>query len=80
MRAWHERSSGALLVGAVAVAGIGLNFTLLRLTQDAHDPVGKLSPRAVFLGLARTGTARLGDDDRHRRRLVARNRSGARAG
>ena len=39
-----------LLVGAVAVAGIALNFTLLRLTQDAHDPVGKLSPRAVFSG------------------------------
>ncbi len=39
---------GALLVGAVAAAGIALNFTLLRLTQDAHDPVGKLSPRAVF--------------------------------
>ncbi len=30
------------------MAGIALNFTLLRLTQDSHDPVGKLSPRAVF--------------------------------
>ena len=45
---------GALLVGVVAVAGIAVNFTLLRLTQDAHDPVGKLSPRAVFSG--QTGT------------------------
>ena len=50
MRAWHRALLGALLVGAVAVAGIALNFTLLRLTQDAHDPVGKLSPRAVFSG------------------------------
>jgi hypothetical protein len=50
MRAWHRALLGVLLVGAVAVAGIALNFTLLRLTQDAHDPVGKLSPRAVFSG------------------------------
>ena len=48
MQAWHRAFLGALLVGAVAVAGIALNFTLLRLTQDSHDPVGKLSPRAVF--------------------------------
>jgi hypothetical protein len=39
---------GGLLLCAVAAAGIGLNFTLLRLTGDAHDPVGRLSPRAVF--------------------------------
>ena len=45
---------GVLLVAAVAVAGIALNFTLLRLTQDAHDPVGKLSPRAVFSGTVAT--------------------------
>lgn len=37
------------------MAGIALNFTLLRLTQDSHDPVGKLSPRAVFPG-TRTDT------------------------
>ena len=37
------------------MAGIALNFTLLRLTQDSHDPVGKLSPRAVFTG-TRTDT------------------------
>lgn len=50
MRPWQRAFLGALLVGAVAVAGIALNFTLLRLTQDSHDPVGKLSPRAVFTG------------------------------
>jgi hypothetical protein len=45
---WRRAVLGVLLVGALAVAGIALNFTLLRLTQDANDPVGKLSPRAVF--------------------------------
>ncbi len=46
---------GGLLLCVVAAAGIGLNFTLLRLTSDAHDPAGKLSPRAVFSGET-TGT------------------------
>ncbi len=46
---------GGLLLCAIAIAGIGLNFTLLRLTGDAHDPVGRLSPRAVFSGET-TGT------------------------
>ncbi len=46
---------GGLLLCAIAAAGIGLNFTLLRLTGDAHDPVGRLSPRAVFFGET-TGT------------------------
>lgn len=55
MRVWQRAILGALLVGAVAVAGIALNFTLLRLTQDSHDPVGKLSPRIVFTG-TRTDT------------------------
>jgi len=54
--AWHRAFLGILLVGAVAVAGIALNFTLLRLTQDAHDPVGKLSPRAVYSGHETTTT------------------------
>jgi hypothetical protein len=57
MRAWHRALLGALLVGAVAAAGIALNFTLLRLTQDAHDPVGKLSPRAVFSDQIQTTTS-----------------------
>lgn len=57
-----------MLVGAVAVAGIALNFTLLRLTQDAHDPVGRLSPRAVFTDPSRTTptpdtTVTTGSDD-----------------
>jgi hypothetical protein len=60
MRAWHRALLGALLVGAVAAAGIGLNFTLLRLTQDAHDPVGKLSPRAVFYDQGTTTTVPVG--------------------
>jgi hypothetical protein len=55
VRVWQRALLGALLVGAVAAAGIALNFTLLRLTQDAHDPVGKLSPRVVFSGETPTG-------------------------
>jgi len=56
MRAWPRALLGALLVGVVAAAGIALNFTLLRLTQDAHDPVGKLSPRVVFANQPATTT------------------------
>jgi hypothetical protein len=58
--AWRRAFLLVLLVGAVAVAGIALNFTLLRLTQDAHDPVGKLSPRAVFSGRETTTTVPAG--------------------
>jgi hypothetical protein len=50
MRGWTKALLGGLLLCAVAAAGIGLNFTLLRLTSDTNDPVGKLSPRAVFPG------------------------------
>ena len=64
---WQRTLLGALLVGAVAVAGIALNFTLLRLTQDAHDPVGRLSPRAVFTRTTPTAdttvTTQPGTDD-----------------
>ena len=49
MRSWQRAVIGAMLLAAVAVAGIAVNFALLRLTQDANDPVGKLSPRAVFV-------------------------------
>ena len=45
---WPRILLGSLLIGAVAIGGIALNFTLLGLTQDQHDPVGKLSPRTVF--------------------------------
>ena len=38
----------ALLVALLAVAATAGNFFLLRLTQDSTDPVGRLSPRAVF--------------------------------
>ncbi len=36
------------LVVALAVAGTAANLFLLRLTQNSSDPVGRLSPRAVF--------------------------------
>ena len=48
VRAWQRFLLGSLLVAAVAVAGIALNFALLDATQTSNDPVGKLSPRAVF--------------------------------
>ncbi len=57
MRGWIRALLGGLLLCAIAAAGIGLNFTLLRLTSDAHDPVGKLSPRAVFPGETTRTTA-----------------------
>ncbi len=59
---------GALLLCAIAAAGIGVNFTLLRLTGDANDPVGKLSPRAVFFqpttGATPTTTAPVVTDEK----------------
>jgi hypothetical protein len=45
---------GAALVLALAVAGTATNLFLLRLTQDSSDPVGRLSPRAVFTTPATT--------------------------
>ena len=50
MRSWQRFLLGGLLLVVVAVAGIALNFTLLGLTRDDNEPVGKLSPRAVFTG------------------------------
>ncbi|MGZ8687675.1 MAG: hypothetical protein ACXWZP_04540 [Gaiellaceae bacterium] len=57
MRSWHRILLGGLLVAAVAAAGIALNFALLGLTQEDSDPVGKLSPRAVFTGSTGTTTS-----------------------
>ena len=37
-----------LLVGAGVAAAILLNLALLGYSQPRHDPVGKLSPRAIF--------------------------------
>ncbi len=45
---------GALLVAAAVVAAIAANLALLRLAEERNDPVGKLSPKAVFT--ARPGT------------------------
>jgi hypothetical protein len=73
VRPWQRLLLGSALVAVVACAGIAANFALLRLTQDAHDPVGKLSPRSVF---APSTTATVppgstlggsGDDDGHSR-------------
>ena len=50
MRSWNRILLGVLLIGAVAVAGTALNLALLSFTQYENDPVGKLSPRAVFNG------------------------------
>jgi hypothetical protein len=38
----------ALALAALAAAGVGANLYLLGLTQDSGEPVGRLSPRAVF--------------------------------
>ena len=48
---------GAALVLALAVASTAANLFLLRLTQDSSDPVGRLSPRAVFTVPATTTPA-----------------------
>jgi hypothetical protein len=40
--------AGVAFVAVLAVASAGANLLLLRLTQDSSDPVGRLSPRAVF--------------------------------
>jgi hypothetical protein len=37
-----------LVVALVAAAAAAVNLALLRSTQDSTDPVGRLSPRAVF--------------------------------
>ena len=63
VRSWQRIVLGAALVAVIAAAGILVNFSLLRLTQDANDPVGKLSPRSVFLqDSGTTTTPALGSD------------------
>ena len=39
---------GVLLVVAAVAAAIAANIALLRLAEERNDPVGKLSPKAVF--------------------------------
>jgi len=56
MRSWQRLLLGGVLLAAVAVAGIALNFTLLGLTRDDNEPVGRLSPRAVFTNRPATTT------------------------
>ncbi len=55
MRPWLKTLVGVALVVLIAAAGILTNFGLLRLTSDAQDPVGKLSPR-LLVSQTDTGT------------------------
>lgn len=45
---------GVLLVVAAVVAAIAANLALLGLAEERNDPVGKLSPKAVFTSPVRT--------------------------
>jgi hypothetical protein len=47
MRHWLRAFAGVALVLLMATLGILANFGLLRLTSDAQDPVGRLSPRSL---------------------------------
>ena len=49
MRHWLRIAAAVAVVVLVAAAGILANFGLLRLTSDAQDPVGKLSPRSLVV-------------------------------
>jgi hypothetical protein len=42
-------AGGLVIVAAAVAAAILLNLTLLGYAQPRNDPVGKLSPRAVFV-------------------------------
>jgi hypothetical protein len=55
MRHWLRPLVGVALVVLIAAVGILANFGLLRLTSDAQDPVGRLSPRSL-VGPSRPGT------------------------
>ena len=72
MHPWLKALAGVALVVLIAGAGILANFGLLRLTSDAQDPVGKLSPRSLVTrtdtGTHTTPTTQPtvdGDDDSH---------------
>ena len=57
MRRWRRILGWTALVAAAAAAGIALNLSLLGRTQDTGEPVGRLSPRAVFTPSAAGATA-----------------------
>jgi hypothetical protein len=46
---WIRIVGGVAIVAAATAAAILLNLALLGYAQPADDPVGKLSPRAVFV-------------------------------
>jgi hypothetical protein len=54
MRHWLRPLVGIAIVVLIAAVGILANFGLLRLTSDAQDPVGRLSPRSL-VGQSRPG-------------------------
>ena len=49
----------ALVAAAAVIATLAVNFLLVGYAQNRHDPVGKLSPRALITDTAggRTGPA-----------------------
>ena len=50
MSSWRQIVLTVALVAVVAVVAVAANLALLRSTEDRGDPVGHLSPRAVFTG------------------------------
>ena len=44
------------LVAVVALAAVVANLALLRSVEDSSEPVGRLSPRAVFSAPTETST------------------------
>ena len=76
-----ETLLGALLVGAVAVAGIALNFTLLAADTGRARPGREAEPSRGLLRADRAGHRPRGNDhDRRGRPPVTRGRQGASRG
>ena len=50
MSSWRQIVLTVALVAVVAIVAVVANLALLRSTEDTGDPVGRLSPRAVFTG------------------------------